>query len=327
MKILVADDSAVLRRGVRRLLEKGGFDVVEAEDGVDAITRFYEQQPDLVLLDLSMPRLTGYVVCRLVKEDPVLGHIPVLILTGRDAAEDRYWADRSGADGYITKDTLGEGLVQIVEQTLATSALTDLSRTVGDVPALGETDVLTRVCEMLDRKLFEATVINEIIEIGAKSLRFEETVAAIIEQLGRLVRFDVAGIALSSVGRFYATAQVKVSNAELDEVVGLASRHLRAAVGPDEDRGLDMILLDGKVDDSEPPRRLGSVYATALLVHREVVGMLVLSSFSAGAFPDQVIRTMRTIESAVATIVDAAYAYEETVTAAARANLSALSGF
>jgi CheY-like chemotaxis protein len=327
MRILVADDSAVLRKAVRRLLEQADFEVVEAEDGVDAITRFYEQRPNLVLLDVTMPRLTGYVVCRLIKEDPVMGHIPVLILTGRDSAEDRYWADRSGADGFITKDALGDGLVQIVQQTLATSALTELSRAAVDIPALGETDVLTRVCEMLDRKLFEATVVNEIIEIGARSLRFEETIAAIIEQLGRLVSFDVAGIALVSVGRLYATARDRVGNAELDEVISLATRHLRAVVGPADDRGLDLVLLEGTVDDSEPPRPLGSIYATALLVHREVVGMLVLAGFGAGAFPDQAIRTMRTIESAVATIVDAAWSYEETVTAAARANLSALSGY
>ncbi len=327
MKILVADDSAVLRGAVRRLLEAAEFEVVDAEDGVDAITRFYEQQPDLVLLDVTMPRLTGYVVCRLIKEDPVLGHTPVLILTGRDSAEDRYWADRSGADGYITKDALGESLVHSVQQTLATRALTELTRSVADAPALGATDVLTRVCEMLDRKLFEATVVNEIIEIGARSLRFDETISAVVEQIGRLVSFDVCGIALVSVGRLYALAGGRVHQTEIDEMTGLANRHLRAIAGPVDERGLELVMLEGTIDDDEPPRSLASVYATALLVHREVIGMLVLSSFSAGAFPDQVIRTMRMIENAVATVVDAAWAYEETVTAAARASLSALSGF
>ena len=76
MKVLVADDSAVLRAAVTKLLEGDGYEVVVAEDGVDAITKFYEEQPDLVLLDVQMPKLNGYVVCRLLKEDPIAASIP-----------------------------------------------------------------------------------------------------------------------------------------------------------------------------------------------------------------------------------------------------------
>ncbi|MDH3425691.1 MAG: response regulator, partial [Acidimicrobiia bacterium] len=115
MKVLVADDSPVMRTAVAKLLEPEGYEVVLAEDGVDAITRFYEEAPDLVLLDIQMPKLNGYVVCRLIKEDPASAGIPVMILTVRDSAEDRYWGVKSGADGYLTKDRLGEEVVHAVK--------------------------------------------------------------------------------------------------------------------------------------------------------------------------------------------------------------------
>ena len=85
MKILIADDSPVLRMAVTKLLEPEGYTVVAAEDGVEGIEKFYEEKPDLVLLDVQMPKLNGYVVCRLIKEDPTAAGIPVLILTLKTA--------------------------------------------------------------------------------------------------------------------------------------------------------------------------------------------------------------------------------------------------
>ena len=84
MKVLIADDSPVLVTALRKLLEQSGYEVVAAMDGLEAVQRFYQENPDLVLLDIQMPKLPGYVVCRLIKEDPASRHIPVLILTGRD---------------------------------------------------------------------------------------------------------------------------------------------------------------------------------------------------------------------------------------------------
>ena len=111
MRILLADDSAVIRVAVSSLLAREGHEVIVAEDGVEAIQRFYENPPGLVLLDIQMPKVSGYLVCRLIKEDWSVANIPVLMLTARDTAEDRYWADKSGADGYLTKENLGEGLL------------------------------------------------------------------------------------------------------------------------------------------------------------------------------------------------------------------------
>ena len=131
MRILVADDSPVIRAAVSSLLREAGYEVALAEDGIEAIQEFYSQPPDLVLLDIKMPRMSGYVACRLIKEDWSVAHIPILILTALDSAEDRYWSEKSGADGYLTKESLGEELLSAIRTARATRALSEL--TTGEV--------------------------------------------------------------------------------------------------------------------------------------------------------------------------------------------------
>ena len=69
MKVLIADDSPVIRHAVSALLNGAGIEAITAEDGIEAIRKFYSELPDLVLMDIQMPRMTGYVACRLLKED------------------------------------------------------------------------------------------------------------------------------------------------------------------------------------------------------------------------------------------------------------------
>ncbi|MBT8213510.1 MAG: response regulator [Acidimicrobiia bacterium] len=329
MKVLVADDSPVLRAAVTKLVEGAGFEVVSAVDGVEAITRFYEEKPDLVLLDVQMPKLTGYVVCRLIKEDPAVAHIPVLILTVRDSEEDRYWGRQSGADGYLTKEMLGDGLVTHIKQTLAARALTELNRgQFLEQPVLGESDVLTRVCEMLDRKLFEATVVNELTAVGTEAMGLRDTVNNVLESLRHLVAFDAGAIVLAGDYRMYLRSEVPLSAEELSGLYDLVARQFGAAISREVDPGdLSVFLLGADPDPTAPAdREWSSFYAVPLRLRGETVGMLVLAARRSGAFPEGVYRTMRTLEPAVAAVVDSAVRYQESMMREASSNLSALSG-
>ena len=331
MKILVADDSAVLRAAVTKLLEPAGYDVVTAVDGVDAITRFYEEQPDLVLLDVQMPKLTGYVVCRLIKEDPTVSHIPVLILTVRDSEEDRYWGAQSGADGYLTKDALGDGLVAGIRSALATRALTELNR--GELPiqpVLGEADVLTRVCEMLDRKLFEATVVNELTAIGNRSLDVRGSVDEILVGARRLVAFDVgAFVAIDDLKMFLRMEKPGLSFDDIQAFSGLVARKLRALADRQlEADDLTTIFLGPHEpgDASGSPSAWGSFYGVPLRARGHLLGLFVLAGHTGGAFTDSVFRTLRTIEPAIAAVIESAHRYQEALVQEARSSLSSLFG-
>ena len=102
-KVLVADDNDTSRELIREVLEMSGYDVVEAADGQDAVARARETVPDLMLLDIQMPRLDGYGVLRELRGDPQLAALRVVALTAFAMHGDRERAMDAGFDGYITK--------------------------------------------------------------------------------------------------------------------------------------------------------------------------------------------------------------------------------
>src|SRR5947208_4284682 len=117
--IVIADDSPTLRRIVGSVLTKDGHEVVEAEDGVEAVQAVLRTQPDAVILDVQLPRVSGYVAARLLKDDWQTADIPIILLTSLDAASDRYWGAQTGADRYLTKDFEAPDLTGAVSEVLA----------------------------------------------------------------------------------------------------------------------------------------------------------------------------------------------------------------
>jgi PleD family two-component response regulator len=102
-EILFADDDEALRRMVGELLRHAGHTVRLAEDGTRALAEVRRQPPDMVILDYRMGRPDGFTVCRQIKDDPRVGHLPVLILTGQSTIEDRLGGFEAGADDYLAK--------------------------------------------------------------------------------------------------------------------------------------------------------------------------------------------------------------------------------
>ena len=329
MKILIADDSPVLRMAVSKLLEGEGFEVSTAADGIEAVTSVYETPPDLILLDVKMPRLTGYVACRLIKEDPLTAQIPVLILTSLDSEEDRYWGENSGADGYITKDSLGTGLVAAINSALATRALTDLTSapTAPMVPSMGAADVLTRVCEMLDRKLFEMTVVNSMTTIGMRSLSVPVAIEQVFAEIRHIVQYDVGAVLTMENRKVHYWAADVVGQAELGRLkqiaAGSVARFSSTDSHPD---ALHLVEVGQTVDRVTEGKPIESVYTAPLRGHGTLIGVLVLASIRPTAFPEQVLTTMRTLVPAVAGVVESALSFRQAMQREARSNLTALSG-
>jgi DNA-binding response OmpR family regulator len=102
-RILVVDDEPDLIAVLRMGLQMEGFDVLEAADGVEGLKRAREDKPDLVVLDLMLPKMDGYQVCRSLKFDPRYKSLPILILSARPGDQDRRLALEMGADDFIRK--------------------------------------------------------------------------------------------------------------------------------------------------------------------------------------------------------------------------------
>ena len=103
LKILVVDDSKTIRRTAETLLSKEGCQVFTAIDGFDALSKIADHQPDLIFVDIMMPRLDGYETCSLIKHNKVFKETPVIMLSSKDGLFDRARGRIVGSEQYLTK--------------------------------------------------------------------------------------------------------------------------------------------------------------------------------------------------------------------------------
>jgi twitching motility two-component system response regulator PilG len=116
--ILVVDDSPTVRKLISGKLEKSGHNVVCAVDGIDALARLEEGMPDLVLLDITMPRMDGYEVCKQIRSNPAGKDLPVVMISGKDGFFDKVRGRMAGTSGYVTKPFGPETLMKALETYL-----------------------------------------------------------------------------------------------------------------------------------------------------------------------------------------------------------------
>jgi len=306
MRILFADDSATVRTAVAEILREAGHEVVLAANGVDAVAAFFDDPPDVVLLDLYMPRLTGWVACRLIKDDPLGERTPVLVITGVDGPEDRYWADESGADGFLTKDEIGEPLLARIHALSLSRALSELSAEERSQRMPEGDDVLARVCDVLDRKLFEATVVNEITGIGIRGLEAQEALAQMLTALRRLVAYDLGAFALAVDRSITVRIARRVPGRAYDDFLTMTLRRLNdlagAALGRDE--VAVTMIGDGDVDDTVPQVTWQSIHVQPLVARGRLLGVVCLAAAAPGIFEGSSHRTLRTAGPAMAAVID-----------------------
>jgi DNA-binding response OmpR family regulator len=117
-KIMVVDDEPYIARVIKFKLEQEGYNVISANDGQTGLQKIREEKPDLVLLDVMMPGLSGYDVCQQLKQDPALAGIPVVILTAKGQERDREQGLNMGASDYITKPFSPNRLLDLVKNMI-----------------------------------------------------------------------------------------------------------------------------------------------------------------------------------------------------------------
>ncbi len=114
LKVMVIDDSNTIRRSAEIFLTQSGCQVVLAEDGFDALAKIADHRPDLIFVDIMMPRLDGYQTCALIKKNPRLAATPVIMLSSKDGLFDRARGRMVGSDEYLTKPFTKDSLLKAV---------------------------------------------------------------------------------------------------------------------------------------------------------------------------------------------------------------------
>ena len=116
LKVMVVDDSKTIRRTAEMLLKKEGCDVITANDGFEALSKVVDYNPQIIFVDIMMPRLDGYQTCALIKHNQNFNKTPVIMLSSKDGLFDRARGRIVGAEQYLTKPFTKEELVDAVKQ-------------------------------------------------------------------------------------------------------------------------------------------------------------------------------------------------------------------
>ena len=114
-RVLVIDDSNTIRRSAEIFLRQGGYEVLLAEDGFDALSKVNDHDPDLIFCDILMPRLDGYQTCAIIKRNPKFSGVPVIMLSSKDGLFDKARGRMVGSQDYLTKPFTKDQLLQAVE--------------------------------------------------------------------------------------------------------------------------------------------------------------------------------------------------------------------
>jgi twitching motility two-component system response regulator PilG len=116
LKVLVIDDSKTIRRTAETLLSKEGCEVYTAVDGFDALSKIADHHPDIIFVDIMMPRLDGYQTCALIKHNKVFKSTPVIMLSSKDGLFDRARGRIVGSEQYLTKPFTRDELLSAIEK-------------------------------------------------------------------------------------------------------------------------------------------------------------------------------------------------------------------
>lgn len=114
VKVMVIDDSKTIRRSAETLLKKVGCEVVTAIDGFEALAKITVHKPDIIFVDIMMPRLDGYQTCALIKNNQTFKSTPVIMLSSKDSIFDRARGRIVGSEEYLTKPFSKEDLIQAI---------------------------------------------------------------------------------------------------------------------------------------------------------------------------------------------------------------------
>jgi len=169
IRIVIADDHPSFRASARAILESDGFEVIgEAEDGAGAIAAVRKLAPDVLLLDIMVPQLNGWEVCRRIKKDPELAAIPVIMVSGRVEEGDKVLGFEVGADDYVTKPFSPRELIARIRAVLRRGRQADAKEKKASLK-VGDLEI--------DRYRFEVRMKGRPVELTPKEFELLATLA------------------------------------------------------------------------------------------------------------------------------------------------------
>jgi two-component system NtrC family sensor kinase len=307
-RVLIVEDDARLAEIVQHLLEPEGFSTLIASSGEEALQILRDDghsQPgpvDLVLLDIVMPGLSGYAVCRSLKGDIRLKHIPVLMITALDSVEEQVAGLEAGADAYITKPFRREELVARIRALLRMS---EMERE------------MARLYQETQSRAAQIAAVNRITSAISSSLDIHGVYQTFFTELKAIVEFDRASLALLDTSRETLTVQVLSGEAEDGLTVGAHLPLADSAQGYTVLERKALLRRDLREEQSFTPdgqalvAGLLSDISLPLVFKTRGLGVLTLSSRKPNAYSDHDLEVLYQVAGQLAAAIENARLFGE----------------
>jgi DNA-binding response OmpR family regulator len=216
-RVLIIEDDQDIARSIRYSLERdGGFDVQIAASGEQGLQRLLEHPPDLLILDLNLPQMSGFEICRRLRREPTIWHIPVIMLTARVSEADRVLGLDLGADDYVTKPFSLRELMARIRAVIRRAYPEEVAASFDD-------GVLK-----INYEYFEVSVAGDQVKLTRKEFELLKT---LVQNQGRVMTRDRLLDRVWGLDYFGATRTLDVHIRRLRQKLGLAAQSIETVVG------------------------------------------------------------------------------------------------
>ncbi|MEW6608027.1 MAG: diguanylate cyclase [bacterium] len=314
-KILIADDSPTIVEMLRFFLGKEGYETVVAKDGIEAIEQAYLELPDLMLLDVLMPKMNGYQVCRLLKGDENISYIPVIMLTSQDAPKDKFWGLQTGADEYIIKDFESDELFNAIVRVLEKTEERRKKKPV-EIPRTTIDNILYRLNGLLDKKLFQTTLLNEINRIARTCDNCEDVIKEILGLLTRVVNYHLASVMIEQDETMNIMVYINQSITENFLTESIAKIKTEGITKADftirqDNLRVTTIKSTAQKGKKDTPIKVRSSLSIPMRAHKSVIGILYFASAFENAFNPETIEILNIIADEATIVINNAMFYDQ----------------
>src|SRR5574344_127547 len=200
-KILLIDDSITQLESFRIKLSRAGYEVITAQDGEEGYQKVFSQAPDIILSDIVMPTLTGYQLCRLLKNNKLTKDIPVILLTVLDKKIDKFWANKSGADKFLLKITDFSKIEATIKELLEVFPISTEYKNALLNKSLKNESVQNQSSLVFDELLKNLTLVNEFRELSEFLPQEKVLIEKLFFLMSSFIDYNIAGIFFNTLDK------------------------------------------------------------------------------------------------------------------------------
>lgn len=315
IRILLVDDSKTQLIRLQMAFEKKGYAILTAADGLEGVSRAFSDQPDIVVSDIMMPELNGCQLCRLLKNDALTAHIPIVLLTSLDQKQDQFWGIRAGADQYIVKSSdlsrLENSVENLLEKRIPAKQKEDES-SLDKKQSPASQSIKSNVNRLLDKLLFESTLSSEARQLANFVHDKEALLKEILDLLNSLVDYSCLCLCLfdSRGSTFYF--DLKQPRPE-EDLIKLQNHLLSLSKAENKDKAIETLFFKNSAETSqEMAEPILSRLLVPLNIHNECIGHLCLLSTQEKAFTTKTENIIQLIAKDFSMVFELMLLYDET---------------